>query len=73
MSEARDWQPAFVAMGVLLGDAPDDALAALGDAPAPEAQALARALKAPSREARARQLAAAIAGIVAEIEEARLA
>jgi len=73
MSEPRDWQPAFVAVGVLLGDAPDDALAALGAEAAPEAEALVRALKAPSREARARHLAGAIASVVAELEGARLA
>jgi hypothetical protein len=68
MSERLGWHDAFLAFGALLGeprDAADDG-AHEGDGE------MARALRSPVREVRARAVARVAAAVVAELEGARL-
>lgn len=64
------WETAFVATSMALGEPEEAVVGALVDAgPARE---LLAALKAPDRRARAKALAAAIAGIVLDLERAEI-
>jgi hypothetical protein len=64
------WEPAFVAMGTILGEPADAIRAALADRSA-RAAALFHALKAPAREARAHALARTLAEVALAIEATR--
>lgn len=61
------WQTAFIAMSLAVKESLDDALAALGDTPAPAAAFVAR-LQSESREGRARAIAEHLAPIASDIE-----
>jgi hypothetical protein len=68
-----DWEPAFIAVGVLLGDPLDVVRGALASpVPASGARLLTR-LAAPSREARAQALGRVLADVATALEDARLA
>lgn len=73
MSDAPSWPAAFVAMTFALGDTLEDAMLALSPEDVSRARTLAQGLGHKDREVRARTLAAAIAQIVSDLEEARLA
>ncbi|HEY8038644.1 MAG TPA: hypothetical protein VIF15_02580 [Polyangiaceae bacterium] len=73
MIPGGDWQPAFLAVGALLGEPIEASVAALGDRPTPPAGELVRALGSPSREARARAIAGTVAAVLVELDRARLA
>ena len=70
MSANADWQTAFLAVSTILGEPQDVAAAALGEAAARE---LAGGPGATSRQARAAAVARTVAGLLAELEQARLA
>jgi hypothetical protein len=70
MSADLDWQPAFLAVSTLLGEPADVASAALGNAAGPEAAGL---LGSGPRAARAAAVARVVAGLLADLERARLA
>jgi hypothetical protein len=70
MSADLDWQPAFLAVSSLLGEPRDVAVSALGDAGARE---MAGPLGSTSRQVRAAAVARTVAGLLAELERARLA
>jgi hypothetical protein len=70
MSADLDWQPAFLAVSTLLGEPHDVAASALGDA---GAGALAGPLGSTSRQVRAAAVARTVAGLLADLERARLA
>jgi hypothetical protein len=70
MSANADWQAAFLAVSTLLGEPQDVATAALGEA---GARGLAGGPGATSRQARAAAVARTVAGLLAELERARLA
>lgn len=67
------WQTAYLATSVLLGEAADEALARLGEADRAAAAPLAAELASPSRERRAKALAAAIARIAQAADEGAIA
>jgi hypothetical protein len=68
-----DWEPAFIAVGVLLGEPLDAVRGALASpVPASGVRLLTR-LAAPSREARARALGRVLAAVATALEDARLA
>ncbi|MGD0523990.1 MAG: hypothetical protein ABSE49_02535 [Polyangiaceae bacterium] len=69
MSAEHGWQPAFLAVSTLLREPPEVAAAALGDA---GAGALAGPLGDASRPVRAAAVARIVAGLLAELERARL-
>ncbi len=73
MSESPDWPSAFLATSVLLGEPRDVAVSALGSAATLPSSRLETALASPSRESRARALAAVLAAVAANVERARLA
>jgi hypothetical protein len=73
VTESSDWWSAFLAVSSLLGEPGDVARAALGEAGSPQSLALSNALGSPSREVRARAVARVVAGLVAELEQSRLA
>ena len=70
MSADADWQAAFLAVSTLLGEPQDLAAAALGEAGGRE---LAGGPGGASRQARAAVVARTVAGLLAELERARLA
>ncbi len=70
MSADLEWQPAFLAVSTLLGEPPDAAASALGDA---GARALAGPLGSTSRQVRAAAVAREVASLLADLERARLA
>jgi hypothetical protein len=70
MSVDLDWQPAFLAVSTLLGEPLDVATSALADGGARE---LAGPLGSRSRQVRAAAVARTVAGLLAELERARLA
>ncbi|HEY3819115.1 MAG TPA: hypothetical protein VGL81_18225 [Polyangiaceae bacterium] len=70
MSADDGWRGAFLAVSSLLGEGQDVAAAALGDAAARE---LAGPLGSTSRQVRAAAVARTVAGLLAELERARLA
>jgi hypothetical protein len=70
MSANADWQAAFLAVSTLLGEPQEVAAAALGEAGIREP---AGAPGATSRQARAAAAARMVAGLLAELERARLA
>jgi hypothetical protein len=61
------FEPAFLAMSIVLGESREQALDSLGPGGALHAAELARALAAPTREARARALAGALAEVAAAV------
>lgn len=67
------WEGAFVAVSVALGASPEEASLALDEEAQGRVAELVRALGHPSREARARALAAGLARVAVAIEKARLA
>lgn len=69
MSAEHDWQPAFLAVSTLLGEPHELAAAVLGEA---GAGTLAGPLGAKSRPVRAAAVARTVAGLLAELERARL-
>jgi hypothetical protein len=70
MSEGEAWQPAFLAFSTLLGERLDVAASALGDGGARE---MAGPMGSSSRQMRAAAVARTVAGLLAELERARLA
>ena len=70
MTVDTDWEAAFLAVSTLLGESLDVAASALGDG---GARALAGPLRSASRHVRAAAVARTVAGLVAELESARLA
>lgn len=73
MTESPDWSSAFLAVSFLLGEPNDAAEAALGDRGSAQAAALARVLRSSPREVRAQAVARVAAGLLANLEKARLA
>jgi hypothetical protein len=68
------WAAPFVAMSAALGEPLDVALASIGDDARAEAEGLAASLRgAKGARARAAAIAAVLAGVAREIEEAVLA
>lgn len=70
MSADLDWQPAFLAVSTLLGEPLDVAASALGSEGGRE---MAERLASASRQVRAAAVARTVAGLLAELEQARLA
>jgi hypothetical protein len=66
------FEPAFLAMSIVLEESKDCALDALGPAGALHAAELVRALAAPTREGRARALAIVLAEVAAAVEAEEL-
>jgi len=67
------WQVGFAAMSALLGERGEDVIAAMGGDAAPAGVARwVHSLRASTREERAREIARAVAPLVAEIEKGRL-
>jgi len=66
------WQSAFVATTFALGDEVDDARASLGDSDLALANAMVVGLSHPTRDVRARTLAATLGRIATDIESLRL-
>jgi hypothetical protein len=73
MTESPDWSSAFLAVSFLLGEPNDASEAALGDEGSAQAVTLAKVLRSSSREARAQAVARVAAGLLVDIEKARLA
>jgi hypothetical protein len=69
----RSWEPAYLAVSAVLGEPLDAAVAALGEGGATHAADLLKALRSPSREARARALAHAISEVAVAVEAMSLA
>ena len=67
------WEPSFVAMSVALGEDAELARSALGETGASSVAALASALKAESRTARAQALARELGPILAAVEKVGIA
>lgn len=70
---AGDWQSAFFAVSALLGEPPEAATLAVGDAGTLHAAQLAADLRSPSREVRARAIARALAPVALALDAERLA
>lgn len=70
MTLDADWEAAFLAVSALLGEPLDVAASALRDG---GARALAGPLGSASRQVRAAAVARTVAGLIAELESARLA
>jgi hypothetical protein len=70
MSEDLDWQPAFLAVSTLLGESLEVAASALDDS---GARAMAGPMGSKSRQGRAAAVARTVAGLLADLERARLA
>jgi hypothetical protein len=68
-----DWESAFVAVGVLLGEPLEVVRASLGPTIPPSASRLLNRLEAPSRESRAQALARVLADVAVALDDARLA
>jgi hypothetical protein len=67
------WHVGFAALSVLLGERGDDVVAAMGgEAAADGAARWVQALHGAPREERAREIARAVAPIVADLEKARV-
>jgi len=66
-----DWESAFIAVGVLLGEPLEVVRASLGPTIPPSAARLVGRLEAPSREARAQALAGIVADVAVALENAR--
>jgi|HubBroStandDraft_2_1064218.scaffolds.fasta_scaffold361029_2 hypothetical protein len=66
-----DWESAFIAVGVLLGEPLEVVRASLGPTIPPSAARLVGRLEAPSREARAQALARVVADVAVALENAR--
>jgi hypothetical protein len=67
-----DWESAFVAVGVLLGEPVEVVRASLGPTIPPSASRLLSRLEAPSRESRAHALARVLADVAVALDDARL-
>ncbi len=67
------WEPAFVAVGVLVGEPLEALEAALGEAGEPHATRLLRVLGSASRETRARALARVVSDVAVAIDSLRVA
>jgi hypothetical protein len=67
------WEPAFVAMSVLVGEPLELTLDALGGAIGNEAAEVSRGLASPSRDARAQTMARALSEVALAIDAVRLA
>jgi hypothetical protein len=68
-----DWEPAFVAVGILLGEPPEAVRASLASSTSIGAARLMSRLDAPSREARAQALAHVVSKVAIALEAASLA
>lgn len=68
-----DWESAFIAVAVLLGEPLEVVRASLGPTIPQSAARLIGRLEAPSREARAQALARVVADVAMALEDARLA
>jgi len=68
-----DWESAFIAVGVLLGEPVEVVRASLGPTIPPSASRLLSRHEAPSRESRAQALARVLAGVAVALDDARLA
>lgn len=67
------WHVGFAAVSVLLGERGEDVVAAMGGEQAPAGVARwVHSLRASTREERAREIARAVAPLVAELEKGRL-
>lgn len=67
------WHVGFAVMSALLGERADDVVAAMGGDAAPAgATRWVHSLRASTRDERAREIARALAPLVAEIEKGRL-
>jgi hypothetical protein len=67
------WQVGFAAVSALLGEPADDVVAAMGGQVAAGGAAhWVRGLRAAPREERAREIARAVAFLVADLEKARI-
>lgn len=73
MTADVDWRSAFLATSVLVGESPETALGALGDASALGLSQLVAELRSPSRERRARAIARVMTAVASEVDAARLA
>jgi hypothetical protein len=67
-----DWEPAFIAVGVVLGEPLERVKASLASPLPPSAERLLSRLADPSREARAQALARPLSEVAMAIEAARL-
>ena len=70
---SADWQTAFVAVSVLLGEPITEVASALTETASSAASELLEKLGGVSREARARALARVLSEVALAIEDARLA
>ncbi len=66
------WQQVFVAMSAMLGEPVDEIVAALGDEHAARCGALLEALRAESRQVRARAMAQHLAAVAADVDAMEL-
>jgi hypothetical protein len=69
----RSWEPAYLAVSAVLGEPLDSAVACLRDGGTAHAAELLKALRSPSREARARALADAISDVALAVDAMTLA
>ncbi len=67
------WEPAFLAVGVLVGEPLEALTAALGDAGEPHTTSLVEALRSTSRETRARAIARVVSDVAVAIDALRYA
>jgi hypothetical protein len=70
---SQDWQTAYMAVSVALGDSVDDALASLAEPLSAECVAIAGELRSPSRAARVRALARAVTEVARAVDALELA
>jgi hypothetical protein len=70
---ARSWEPAYLAVSVVLGEPLEVAVDSLGDEGMARAGALIEALRSPSRDTRARALAHAVSKVARAVDAVSLA
>jgi hypothetical protein len=70
---AREWESSFLAVSALIGEPLEAVLSALGEPTTPDARDVERALRSPSREARAGAIARAVSWAALDVDAAGLA
>jgi hypothetical protein len=67
------WEPAFIAVGAVLGESLDATIVAIGDGGAAQAADLLRALRSTSRDVRVRALARVVSEVALAVDALRYA
>jgi hypothetical protein len=69
----REWESSFLAVSALVGEPLEVTLSVVGELTTADARDVERALRSPSREARARAIARAVSQAALDVDAARIA